>query len=137
MNGWLSSFDRKKHQRRVNQLVRQINKNIASDDLWRGRFVMSQIGSPHFYHYEDNSGASLEGVCLVITDLKTGRQVKDYNSSNGWCHFGGSKIWHFMNDAIIHDFNVWAENPTAFKEDPMYNFNNPKVRAYWKKEWVI
>ena len=53
MNGWMTSFNRKKHQRRMNKYVRELNKNIANDDLWRGRFVIRQEGNPGFYIYED------------------------------------------------------------------------------------
>ena len=134
---WLTSFNRKKHQRRMNRFVRAINKNIANDDLWRGRFVVKQVGTPHFYIYEDKSGAELQNVHLVITDLKTGTQVHGWNSGNGWCHFGGSDLWRFVNDAIVEKFDVWRKEDDLYKckEDPDYDFNNPKVREKWRKEW--
>lgn len=144
MTGWLSSFDRKRHQRRINKYVRAINKNIMNDDLWRGRFVVRQVGSPTFYIYEDKSGAELENVHLVITDLKNGQTYERWDSGNGWCHFGGSRIWEFANHAITEVFDVWhATNnkyspntdPRDLKNNPMYDFNNPKVRDMWKKEW--
>ena len=74
---WLTSFNRKKHQRRMNRFVRAINKNIANDDLWRGRFVVKQVGTPYFYIYEDKSGAELQNVHLVITDLKLALRFMD------------------------------------------------------------
>lgn len=137
MNGWLSSFNRKKHQRRMNKYVRLINQNIANDDLWRGRFVIRQKGNPGFYIYPDKSGAEMPHVHLVITDLKTGERYDKYDTDNGWCHFGGSRIWEFANKAITEIFDVWRGgfDPRNNKNDPMYNFNNPKVRAYWRKEW--
>lgn len=144
MNGWLSSFDRKKHQRRVNKYVRALNKNIANDDLWRGRFVIRQVGSPTFCIYEDKSGAELYNIHLVITDLKNGQKYERWNSANEWCHFGGSRIWEFANYAITEVFDVWRStnnsyssviDPRELKNDPMYDFNNPKVREAWKKEW--
>lgn len=146
MNGWLSSFDRKKHQRRVNQYVRAINKNISKDDLWRGRFVVRQVGSPIFHIYEDKSGAELYNVHLVITDLKDGRTYDRWGSGNEWCHFGGSRIWEFANYAITEVFDVWhATNnefvpkcdPRDLKNDPNYDFNDPKVRKAWRKEWQV
>ena len=138
MNGWLTSFDRKKHQRRINRYVRAVNKNIANDDLWRGRFVVRQVGSPTFYIYEDKSGAELERVHLVVTDLKTGQKCHDWDSGNGWCHWGGGHLWVFVNKAITEIFDVWTHgnDPRALKDDPMYDFNNPKVRIYWRKKWV-
>ena len=133
----LNSFNRKKHQRRVNQYVRQINKNVANDDLWRGRFVMRQVGSPVFYIYEDKSGATLERVHLVITDLKTGREVHAIESSHDWCFWQGSKLWHFMNDAIVEYLDVWRKDsdPRDLRDNPDYDFNNPKVREMWKAHW--
>lgn len=135
MTGWLTSFDRKKHQRRMNKYVRAMNKNIANDDLWRGRFITRQVGSPTFYVYEDKSGAELENVHLVIIDLTDGHEVHAWDSGNGWCHWGGGHIWRFANYAITECFDVWHNNvdPRDLKDDSMYNFNNPKIRKMWKE----
>ncbi len=137
MNGWLTSFNRKKHQRRMNKYVRELNKNIANDDLWRGRFVIRQEGNPGFYIYEDKSGAEMPHVHLVITDLKTGDRYDRWGTDNDWCHFNGSRIWEFANKAITEIFDVWriGNDPRDNRNNPLYNFNNPKVREYWKKEW--
>lgn len=137
MNGWMTSFNRKKHQRRMNKYVRELNKNIANDDLWRGRFVIHQEGNPGFYIYEDKSGAEMPHVHLVITDLKTGERYDRWSTDNDWCHFNGSRIWEFANKAITEIFDVWRKNndPRDNRNNPLYNFNNPKVREYWKKEW--
>ena len=137
MNSWMTSFNRKKHQRRMNKYVRELNKNIANDDLWRGRFVIRQEGNPGFYIYEDKSGAEMPHVHLVITDLKTGKRYDNWDSDNGWCHFNGSHIWEFANKAITEIFDVWrvGDDPRDNHNNPLYNFNNPKVREYWKKEW--
>lgn len=137
MNGWLTSFNRKKHQRRMNKYVRELNKNIANDDLWRGRFVIRQEGNPGFYIYEDKSGAEMPHVHLVITDLKTGDRYDRWSTDNDWCHFNGSRIWEFANKAITEIFDVWriGNDPRDNRNNPLYNFNNPKVREYWKKEW--
>ncbi len=124
MNGWLSSFNRKKHQRRMNQFVRAVNKNIYDDDLWRGRFVVRQVGSPYFHTYEDNSGASLEHIHLVITDRLNGRTFDGWDSVNGWCHWNGTRLWHWVNDAIVKEFKVWDEKPNPYDTRGMklYNF---------------
>ena len=137
MNGWMTSFNRKKHQRHMNKYVREINKNIANDDLWRGRFVIRQKDNPGFYIYEDKSGAEMPHVHLVITDLKTGDRYDRWSTDNEWCHFNGSRIWEFANKAITEIFDVWRKNndPRDNRNNPLYNFNNPKVREYWKKEW--
>ena len=122
--GWMYSFNRKKHQRRMNKYVRAINKNLYNDDLWRGRFVVRQVGSPYFYTYEDGSGASLERVHLVITDRLNGRTIDGWDSVNGWCHWNGSRLWCWVNDAITEGFDVWHEHPDPYstREMPLYNF---------------
>ena len=137
MNGWMTSFNRKKHQRRMNKYVREINKNIANDDLWRGRFVIRQIDNPGFYIYDDKSGAAMPHVHLVITDLKTGERYDKWDSDNGWCHFNGAHIWEFANKAITEIFGVWyvQDDPHSHRDDPDYDFRNPKVIDKWKKEW--
>lgn len=137
MNGWMTSFNRKKHQRRMNKYVREINKNIANDDLWRGRFVIRQKDNPGFYIYDDKSGAVMPHVHLVITDLKTGERYDKWDSDNGWCHFNGAHIWEFANKAITEIFGVWyvQDDPRSHRDDPDYDFRNPKVIDKWKKEW--
>ena len=116
MNGWKHSFNRKKHQRMVNKYVRAINKNIENDDLWLGRFYVKQVGFPRFEIYEDKSGATLEGIHLVCVDRKTGQTYDDWDSSNGWCHWGGSRIWMFVNKAITEWFDVWKEDPSPYEQ---------------------
>ena len=137
MKGWMTSFNRKKHQRRMNKYVREINKNIANDDLWRGRFVIRQKDNPGFYIYDDKSGAVMPHVHLVITDLKTGEKYDKWDSDNGWCHFNGAHIWEFANKAITEIFGVWyvQDDPRSHRDDPDYDFRNPKVIDKWKKEW--
>lgn len=137
MSGWMTSFNRKKHQRRMNRYVRALNENIANDDLWRGRFVIRQVDNPGFYVYPDKSGAEMPHVHLVITDLKTGERYDKWDTDNGWCHFNGGHIWEFANYAITERFDVWSKtnDPRKHRDDPMYDFNNPKVRDYWRKEW--
>ena len=34
--GWLISKDRKRHQRAMNDIIRQINRNVENDPLWKG-----------------------------------------------------------------------------------------------------
>ena len=37
---WLTSKNKKRHQREINRLVREANKSIEKDDLWYGRFCI-------------------------------------------------------------------------------------------------
>ena len=54
---WLTSMNKKRHQREINRLVREANKSIEKDDLWHGRFCIKQVESPQWHVYEDKSGA--------------------------------------------------------------------------------
>lgn len=124
MNTWMTSQNRKVHQRKVNRFVRQINKNVYNDDLWRGRFVMYQVGSPWFFRYEDKSGAELANVQLEVKDLMTGKTYRKSDEANIWCSHNGARIWRLMNDAIVNEFDVWRvdDDPRDHKNDPAYDF---------------
>ena len=58
MHTWLTSQNRKVHQRAMNKLIRDMNNNIKNDDLWLGRFYAKQIDSD-WQLYKDGSGAEL------------------------------------------------------------------------------
>ena len=126
--GWMYSFNRKKQQRNMNKYVRAINKNLENDDLWRGRFYVRQVDSPVFYVYEDKSGASLEHIHLVLTDRVTGQTVDGWDNMNGWCHWNGSRLWRFVNDAIVEKLDIWRNgpNPYEIKNDPKYDYRRKK-----------
>ena len=59
MKYWLTSTNKKKHQRAMNRLVRSFNKALEQDDLWCGRFVIQQVYAPQWHQYDDGSGAEL------------------------------------------------------------------------------
>ena len=59
--GWLTSKDRKRHHRAMNDIMRQINRNVENDPLWKGRFYVRQIAS-QWSEYEDKSGAEKCGA---------------------------------------------------------------------------
>lgn len=119
MYGWLSSNNRKRHQRAMNQIVRMINQNVQNDDLWQGRFYVRQIDA-RWCPYEDKSGAELF-VILQFTDKKTGIAKTYGGSVNHWRYFNGSQLWWAMNNFIVQDVDVWSENP---KPNTVEWFNN-------------
>ena len=94
------SHNRKKHQRRINRYVRMMNENLRNDPLWKGRFVVSQVGPTYFKQYEDGSGAELY-VTLQIFDKNTGDYTQKTKSGNEWCRRNGTDLWWFVNDTII------------------------------------
>ena len=52
---------RKAYQRKLNQKIRAMNKNIANDMLWMGRFEFRQKEAS-FEEFSDGSG----GILIVI-----------------------------------------------------------------------
>lgn len=69
---WLSSKNKKKHQRRMNHYIRGVNKTIEKDPFWKGRFYIRQTGNPIFVEYDDGSGGELY-VRFRLYDKITGR----------------------------------------------------------------
>lgn len=127
---WLTSMDRKTHQRAINRTVRAFNKRLELDDLWLGRFVVRQCeDSPQWRKYEDDSSAELS-VKLKFIDRATGRYYVGNHTVNEWRSFNGSRIWRIMNWLITEHWNVWQEdfarerNYEAWRE---YNKNTRKV----------
>ena len=111
---YLTSMNRKKHQRYVNKVVRKMNKDLAEDPLWRGRFICRQKEAS-FHIYDDMSGATLY-VLLEMVDKKTGLTKKFWTDSFYLCGpFGRSKMFWEMNEFIVEDCDVWH------KEDPRQN----------------
>lgn len=100
----ITSKNRKIHQHHINQYVRAINRNLAKDKKWQGRFSVRQVNSPTFFVYPDQSGASLY-VTLEVIDHKTGNAVYKSKDVNEWCAGDGAALWWFVNDTIM----AWRE----------------------------
>ena len=110
MDFWITSMNRKQHQRAINKLVRTINKSIEKDELWQGRFQIHQVHSPEWHFYKDHSGADL-WVCLRFVDRCSGLASEQWGSVNYWrgVRANGNRVWLFLNDFIVKYCNVWAE----------------------------
>lgn len=115
MRGWKETTNRKKIQRHINRVFRDMNRNIERDNLWLGRFYVHQR-RVHYEMSEDNSYcyATIEAEFI---DRKTGRTLVK------WFHkedFMGStyKIWCAMNDFIVEYCNVWSEDPRPSIHNP-------------------
>ena len=107
---WLTSMNKKRHQREINRLIREANKSIEKDDLWHGRFCIKQVESPQWHVYEDKSGAEYF-VHLKFIDKCTGRYWVQAETVNHWRgSFGnGWRIWDKMNWFIVEHCSVWDE----------------------------
>lgn len=126
------SNDRKKIQRVMNYYVKQVNRAIEKDYLWRGRFFIRQVGATCFYRFEDGSGAELT-VCLRVYDKKTEKYVDSIDTVSGFCFFNGSKVFRLMNEAIVKHFDVWNYD----KDDPNSPYNDLAVYNSIPDEYTI
>ena len=105
----LKSCKRKKHQRWLNRYCRKVNKAIANDPLWLGRFVVEQVKTTMEW-FDDKSGGLMYCV-LRFRDKKTGTtklwytDALEVDSSFGWA----------LNDFIVKDCKVW-ENEHPYQE---------------------
>jgi hypothetical protein len=127
MNKWITSSNRKRHQRAMNQAIRKFNKSLEEDDLWLGRFVIRQ-DSADWVAYDDHSGTELY-VRLKFLDRATGRYYLDGDIVNRWITvFGMNRIWERMNWLITEHWNVWTERETlSLDEWREYNKNTRRV----------
>lgn len=123
----------RKLQRKVNAVVRGLNKTIEEDNLWRGRFVMRQKQAI-IHEYSDKSGWYGHFV-MRIYDKKTGLYKEEYFNhyelERGW------SLWWFVNNFIVQDVKVWEENPSPRDEGfvPKKGYKNVPLRAVKLVGW--
>ena len=119
----------KKRQKRFNKIVRMMNKNIAKDKLWKGRFFARQLGR-RVEAYEDGSGATIRfkiGLYDKKTKLYAYGFIDDYNVRM----FTNYAINSMMNKFIVDTLDVWHnENPCADE----INYNEIKLN---KDEYTL
>ena len=126
---WLTSMNKKRHQREINRLIRKTNKSIEKDELWNGRFCIKQVESPQWYIYEDKSGAKYF-VHLKFIDKCTGRYWVQADTVNHWRgSFGnGWLIWSKMNWFIVEYLDVWSEPLAKTRNYDAWREYNKNVR---------
>lgn len=100
---------RKNYQRKFNKVVRALNRNIANDDLWRGRFYFFQKDM-RFEEFEDHSGGMMH-IVMRGYDKKTGYYKDFIIEWAPYLTFGGHRIWEMANHFIAEDSGVWYEEP--------------------------
>lgn len=107
------SLKRKKHQRKITRAIRNMNKDIEKDELWKGRFF-ARILKTSFKIYEDKSGAVIYAL-VEFYDKKTGITRAEW--LNEW-DIMNWKMFRSMNDFIVDYCDVWRkENPREDKTD--------------------
>ena len=92
----LNTNDRKQ-KRRVNQIVRKINKTVASDNQWLGRFVVQPIDFQKCT-YEDNSGTYLFYTFEFVDKQTNEVALAIYNSNNMFIEY---LLFLAMNNFIV------------------------------------
>ena len=130
MTYWLTSMDRKVHQRAINKVVRAMNRNLEQDELWRGRFIVRQDESPQWRRYEDGSGAEL-WVRLRFIDRATGRYYVKWETVNHWrgLRANGHEVWYMMNWLITEHWDIWKESYARAHDWKGWSEYNAKVRV--------
>ena len=105
----MKSHKRKNHQRWFNQYCRDVNRKMEEDDLWLGRFYISQAQT-HIDWFDDNSGGIMYAL-IIMHDRKTGiTNMKWYSGLDMEWQF-----WWDFNDFIIEDCKVWTEVPNPYE----------------------
>lgn len=106
---------RKKYQRFLNKIVRELNKSIEKDKLWNGRFFIHQLKS-NWIEYKDHSGGVLE-VYLEFKDKKTKLTWRGYfNIFDIYCHYHYFyEIFKKFNDFV--NYVTQDEKPYDEKQD--------------------
>lgn len=108
----------KKRQRKFNKMVKDANKNVSVDSLWRGRFVVKQLQRT-VTKYEDGSGASIR-YKIGLYDKKTKQYAYAFIVDRGGRLFTGYILFRALNKFITETLDVWRnEKP---KED-MTDYN--------------
>lgn len=128
MKYWLTSKNKKVHQRAMNRLLRSFNKALERDDLWCGRFAIRQVGSPCFVVYSDKSGAKLI-VTLELVDRCTGKTYRTCDSVNHWRKWNGTELFWKMNWFITEYCDVWSEELARDRNFPAWREYNRNMRV--------
>lgn len=126
---------RRQYQRSFNHKIRQLNKEIERDELWRGRFVFLQK-QYHWYKFEDNSGGILT-LFIRAYDKKT-NYYHDYRLE--YAPWLKSINWRLSMDIantfIVDDLNVWGnEDRPNIKTAPDFTKTKVNVEALMRLPW--
>ena len=103
-------YKRKKYQRAMNKIIRDMNKDIKEDWLWNGRFVLTQTES-YFFPYEDHSGGNFIAR-ITCTDMKTGKKETKFFDNYNTVYY----LFKWVNDCITQYWPVWEENPGPYEQ---------------------
>ena len=117
------TLNRKKRQRRFVRYLRQINKNVMDDDLWRGRFEMRQVGAEWvtdgFRRITSDGREFYDPYGILIAKVKikdklTGKTEEYMVNTDTTDILEGYNLWRLMNDFI-------NSIPKAIQQSREYN----------------
>lgn len=102
----MTSLNRKKRQRRINAIIRQMNRAIWEDELWKGRFYARQVDR-RFYVEDDYLYGMIQ---IELVDRETGKCVTHYFRLSEFT-YSSWHLWEAMNDFIVVHCHVWETEP--------------------------
>ena len=123
---------RRIYHRYLNKIIKDMNENIANDDLWKGRFVFHIIAT-EFERFSDGSGGLLHAIIRGYD--KAEGYYKDYIIEYApWLRYSHFDIWKIGNCFITEDSGTYRNgNPFKDKENiPDYT----KVKVH-KNIWNL
>ena len=115
MYRWKLTTNRKKIQRHINKEIRDLNRTIERDELWRGRFYCKQIDIA-FRSSEDGT-YTYAAIGVEFIDRKSGKAMhsifrKEDLMGTAW------RLWEKMNYFITEWCEVWEEDPRPSIKNP-------------------
>ena len=126
MYNWGTSLNRKKHQRKINKVIRGLNKSIIEDDMWRGRFEAKQIHTD-FYVFDDKSGAFIISY-IEMVDKKTHKAALIYIEESQY--FDSHLSWA-MNNFIVSQVEAEIEKSEIDSRKKKYLWNDSYIISYY------
>lgn len=114
MSLFTTSNDRKKCQRKINQMFRRVNKVIEDDSLWRGRFIARQ-NSTSWIPYEGTGDYCLF-VQYYFIDKKTGQRSHLKWENAQWLSWSSKLFWD-MNTFIVEECRAWDKDNDDPRKD--------------------
>lgn len=106
MFNFTNSLNPKKRLKRAVHSLKELNRNILKDSLWKGRFYAKMLGFQRYF-YPDNSGMNFL-FKLEFVDLKTGiTQIGYFDEYD----INTARLFWAMNDFIVMFVNAWQDDP--------------------------
>ena len=91
-------------RRKFMRFVREMNKSIAKDEAWKGRFECAPVDI-QYVPFADNSGVEMV-VTLAFYDKATKNYAFSRECATWYCNFG--RLWLAMNQFITEFINTAA-----------------------------